>query len=197
MKTQVLLRSVLRSRALRSLLASLLICGYPTVMLVQAQQPVQLAQLQWQQFSSQEGGFTILMPGIPTQKKTSMGGEVLSIEGHMFKVALENDSISYTVFYADFPSEMAQLPSELILSSIASALSSQKDLKVLSEQDISLGSYPGKEFRLENPGKAIVRHRVYWVKQRVYQVAVETPLDKEQALSSDVEKFFNSFQLLK
>lgn len=68
---------------------------------------------------------------------------------------------------------------------------------MLSEQDIRLGTYPGKEFRLENPGKAIVRHRVYLVKQRIYQVLVETPLDREQALSSDSDKFLNSFQLLK
>jgi hypothetical protein len=182
---------------LRSLLASLLVCGYPSIVSVQAKQPVQLAQLQWKEFSSKEGSFTVLMPGTPMQKKTSMGGEVLSIDGHIFKVALENDSVSYTVCYADFPSEVAQLPTELLLSSVTSALSSQKDLKVLSEQDIRLGSYPGKEFRLENPGKAIVRHRVYWVKQRVYQVAVETPVDRVQALSSDVDRFFNSFQVLK
>ena len=182
---------------LRSLLVSLLICGYPIIVSVQARQPVQLAQLQWKEFSSKEGGFTVLMPGTPTQKTTSMGGEFLSIDGHTFNVALENDSISYTVFYADLPSEMTQLSAELILSTIASALSSQNNLRVLSEQDIHLGSYPGKEFRLENSGKAIVRHRVYWVKQRVYQVAVETPVDREKALSIDIEKFLNSFQLTK
>lgn len=109
---------------LRALLGSLLICGYPTVVSVQAKQPVQLAQLQWREFSSPEGSFTVLMPGTPTKKTTSVGGEFLSIDGHLFTVSLDNNSVTYGVFYADFPSEFTQLPAELILSSLASSFSS-------------------------------------------------------------------------
>jgi hypothetical protein len=179
------------------LLLGLLVGGSPVVQVVQAEQPVQVAQLKWEQFSSPEGGFTVLMPIKPTQKSKTTEGETLSLEDHRFVASVEEGKVTYTVSYADFPDELSQLPSQVILDSISSRFTNDKKLKSLNQQDIKLGQYSGKEFKFESPEETLVQQRVYLVKKRLYQIVTEIPKARQSALSSDVEKFMNSFQLLK
>ena len=179
------------------LLASLLLSGYPLVQPVQAEQSVQVAQSQWEQFSSSEGGFTVLMPIKPTQKRQTTNSESLAVEANLFTASLEEGKITYSVSYTNFPSEVAQLPPDVILDSISSRFTSDKNIKLLNQQDISLGQHPGKEFKFEAPGEKIVQYRAYLVEQRLYQVIAELPKVRESTLSSDTEKFLSSFQLLK
>ena len=176
---------------------SLLLGGYPVVQVVQAEQPIQVAQLKWEQFSSPEGGFTVLMPIKPTQKSQKTEGETLSLEDHRFTASVEEGKVTYTVSYTDFPDELSQLPPNVILDSISSRFTNNKKLKSLNQQDISLGEYSGKEFKFESPDETIVKQRVFLVKKRLYQLVTEIPKTRESGLSSDVEKFLSSFQLLK
>ena len=179
------------------LVVSLLVGGYPAVQGVQAEQPVQVAQPKWEQFSSPEGGFTVLMPAKPTQQTKTTEGEVLSLEDHRFTASLEQGKVTYSVSYTDFPDEVSKLPSNVILDSIGSHFTNDSKLKGLNQQDIKLGEYSGKEFKFESSGETLVKHRVYLVKQRLYQIVTEIPKARESELSKDVEKFMSSFQLLK
>jgi hypothetical protein len=183
------------------ILVSWLGSGYPAVQAVKAEQPAeppaQVDQLKWEQISSPEGGFTVLMPTKPTQKKTTTEGELLSLEENRFTASLEEGKVTYTISYTDFPDELSHLPPNVILDSITSRFTNDKKLKLINQQDISLGQASGKEFKFEAPGEILVKQRVYLVKQRLYQLVTEIPKARESALSSDVEKFMNSFQLLK
>jgi hypothetical protein len=178
------------------LLSGLLISEYPAVQPVQAEQLVQVAQPKWEQFSSPEGGFTVLMPVKPSQKKQTTGSAV-SLDANLFTASLEEGKVIYSVSYTNFPSELAQLPPDVLLDSLSSSFTKNKKLKVLNQQDISLGSYPGREFKFETPGERIVSYRAYLVEQRLYQIIAEIPKDRESTLSSDRERFLSSFQLLK
>ena len=51
-------------------------------------------------------------------------------------------------------------------------------------------------FKFETPEGTLVKQRFFLVKQRLYQLITEIPKARESALSSDVEKFMSSFQLL-
>lgn len=179
-----------------SLLVGLLVSGYLVVQPVQAEQLVQVGQLQWEQFSSREGGFSVLMPVKPTQKKQATNSGSLPLEANQFTASLEEGKITYSVSYTNFPNEFAQLPPNVLLDSLSSRFTSDSRLKVLSQQDIRLGRYSGKEFKLETPGATIVKYRVYLVEQRLYQLIAEVPKDRESTLSSDTERFMSSFQLL-
>lgn len=72
-----------------------------------------------------------------------------------------------------------------------------KKIKLLSQQDISFGKYPGKEFKFEAPGEIIVNHRTYIAEKRLYQLTAEIPKARESALSNDTDRFLNSFRLRK
>jgi hypothetical protein len=179
------------------LLASLLVYGYPAVQPVLAEASVQVAQPQWEQFSSREGGFTVLMPVKPIEKRQATNSENLPIEANQFTASLEEGKVTYSVSYTNFPSEFAQFPPNILLDSLSSRFTTDKRLKLLNQQDISLDRHPGKEFKLETPGETIVIYRAYLVEQRLYQLIAEIPKARETALSSETERFLGSFQLLK
>jgi hypothetical protein len=181
---------------LSSLLLGFLVGGYPTVGLTQTARPVQLSQSQWQPFSDRQGGFTVLMPGTPASKKQTHNSPLGAIDIYSFTTSLDEGNVTYLVTYSDFPSAVVDLPPELLLDSIRSGFAADRKIKLLNQQDISLGSYPGKEFKLEVSEKVAITHRAYLVKQRLYQVVAQTPVEKGSTLSADIEKFLSSFKLL-
>ncbi|HEY9653450.1 MAG TPA: hypothetical protein V6C95_22505 [Coleofasciculaceae cyanobacterium] len=187
MKTKLLLASVL---------GSLLVGGYPVIEPIQAQPITQAEPSSWQSFSDQDGGFTVLMPGTPTAKKQTQDSPIGTIDFYSFTTALEDKKVTYLVSYNDFPEAVLSLPPDILLDGLRSGLIADRTVRLVEEKTISLGEYPGKEFQLEIPGKVAIRHRAYLVKQRLYQVITETPLDQENELSDDIDKFMESFQLL-
>lgn len=174
-----------------------LVSGYPAAQAIGAEQPAAVSQQQWKSFSSSEGGFTILMPVTPTQKRQTTDNAHVSLNANLFTASLEEGKISYSVSYTNFPDEVAQLPPNFLLDSLAARFTNDRTIKLINQQDISLGRYPGKEFKFEAPGEKLVKYRAYLVNQRLYQIISEIPQDRETMLSDDVEKFMNSFQLLK
>ena len=182
---------------LLSALSSLLLGGYPVIQSVRAEQLFLVQQQQWEQISSSEGGFTVLMPVAPTQNRQTTDGNKVSLDANLFTASLEEGKIKYSVSYTNFPEDIAQLPPEFILDSLSSRFTSDRKLKLIHQQDIRLEQYSGKEFKFEAPDNKIVKYRVYLVKKRLYQLTTEIPKDRESSLSGDVEKFMTSFQLMK
>ncbi len=188
MKTRLLLIPVV---------VAFLVTGYPASQSIGAEQPAPISQQQWKSFSSSEGGFSILMPVAPTQNRHTTDNAHVSLNANQFTASLEEGKVKYSVSYTNFPDEVAQLPPNFLLDSLAARFTNDRNVKLINQQDISLGQYPGKEFKFEAPGEKLVQYRAYLVKQRLYQVITEIPKDRESALSRDVEKFMNSFQLVK
>jgi hypothetical protein len=182
---------------LLSALSSLLMSGYPVIQSVRAEQLFLVQQQQWKQFSSSEGGFTVLMPVTPTQNRQTTDGNNVSLDANLFTAVLEEGKVKYSVSYTNFPDDIAQLPPEFILDSLSSRFTNDPKIKLLNQQNIRLEQYSGKEFKFEAPDNKIVKYRVYLVKKRLYQLTTEIPKDRESSLSADIEKFMTSFQLVK
>jgi hypothetical protein len=99
----------------------------------------------------------------------------------------------YLVSYADFKNDVTQIPSsELLDFALQGMLEDGK--KLLSQQNINLGAYPGKEIQMwdEKAGMTMTG-RIFIVNQRMYMLLVGS--DKNPQVS-DVRKFFDSFQLM-
>jgi len=179
------------------LLASWLVGGYPAVQSVRAEPLVQTVQPEWKEFSSPEGGFSVLMPVPPTQKRQSTNSSTLSLDSNVFTASLEEGKVIYSVAYTNFPEELAEFPPNLLLDSLSNRFTNDKKIKLISLQNISFGKYPGKEFKFEAPGEIIVNHRTYIAEKRLYQLTAEIPKARESALSNDTDRFLNSFRLRK
>lgn len=194
---------MMKSRFVYSFLAAfILFSGQTIAQSVSANKPITVAQSIWKQFSSQEGGFSVLMPGKPTEVKQTVKAKSGAIEIHMFTVERQQDAVKYVVGYADYPDSYIQILNRNNLVEKALDNGRNTALKnargtLLSEQKISLGSNSGREINYNKPGNKFVKHRIYLVNKRLYQVSVETTKEKQKYLTKSMTGFFNSFVLLK
>lgn len=176
-------------------LTTLVLSGYPAIQPVLANEFMLMAQSIWKPFSSTPGGFTVLMPGTPTTNNTSVNTQIGSIPIQLFTVVRPKEAV-YLVAYSDLPSNIPQNSRDInqFLSEVASGFSQGAGGKLISEQNISLNNFPGKEIKLEFPQGVIAIGRIYIVNKRLYQVVVVTP--REGDLTQSINGFFNSFRLL-
>jgi hypothetical protein len=148
------------------------------------------------EFSSKEGGFTVLLPGTPQEHISKTGGaEGKEIVNHVFTV--KHGSATYTVAYLIDPILAKGKPedSKKWLESASKAAEATLKGKLLSEKPITLETHPGVEFQLEIPGSGIYRSRAYIVNDRLYQVTVLGP--KELAQGKEADRILDSFKLMK
>ena len=147
----------------------------------------------WQEFSSAEGNFAVLMPGSPSYKKQSSSTAVGPIDMHLFSLDLAKDAV-YMVMFSDYPDVVAQAPADKVLDGGRDGALANTKGKLIGEQSISLDGFPGREFTIEIPGKGMMKLRAFLVRQRLYQVmAVGT---NERIDQEDTGKYLTSFRLL-
>jgi hypothetical protein len=137
---------------------------------------------EWIKFSSEEGGFTILMPSQPKPDELKKENFVF----HMFTVA---DRDIYLVGYGDYaPNIHLDVQGELkanrdnFLRALNAALT--------GSTNIELEGRPGIEFTGETPDRYF-KSRVYFFGNRVHQIAVAFP--KGEVDSAKIDRFFASF----
>jgi hypothetical protein len=172
-----------------------LFSGYPALQVVRANPPLLIAQSVWKPFSSKDGGFTVLMPGQPTQENRTVKTEVGSIPVQAFSVLRRGEAL-YAVAYSDFPGNFPQNPRDIdrLLAQVASGFAQGAKGRLVSQQTIGLGNFPGREIRLQLDRGLIARGRLFVVNSRLYQVIVVT--GQERNLTKSIEGFFKSFRLI-
>lgn len=176
-------------------ITTFLLTGYLGLNTVQANPTFLIAQSIWKPFSSQEGGFTILMPGSPTEDQRNINTKVGAVPVNSFYVVRPNEAL-YGVAYADLPKEASlnTLDINQLLNSFASGFAQGSGGRVVSQKNIRLGNFPGREIRLQYQQGETGRGRIFLANQRLYQVVVIT--SKESSLPKSIEGFFKSFRLL-
>ncbi|TAE58741.1 MAG: hypothetical protein EAZ76_06940 [Nostocales cyanobacterium] len=184
-----------------TLSASLLLGGLvlnTPVLANQAETPVKSI---WSVFSSAEGGFRILMPGEPQFTKQQVKTKTGEVDVNLFSVERKGEGTKYTVAYIDYPQEYIDLLSKRNL--VAQAIDTGKKTaldkakgSIISEEKITLDGYEGKEVNYTKPGDIVVKHRIFLVGTRLYQVTAETTKEKQKFLTKSISGFCDSFKLL-
>jgi len=150
----------------------------------------------WSEFSSEEGAFSVLMPGAPTEQTQTQNTEAGAIDVHSF--VFEQGGVAYLVGYNDIPAVVIEsAPSAAILDGACSGQIDQVKGTLLNKEEITLGAYPGRDMEIQiedSDGISSLRSRTYLVGDRLYQVMVIGP--KGQGASPDTAKFFDSFNLV-
>jgi hypothetical protein len=150
-------------------------------------------QAEWPKVESTKENFTISIPGEPKQKRTSMRGTFGS--GHHI-YSVESGGISYMVDTSHLeltPKRPQDIRTMLSLACDNFMRETGYKVRILRDRELSLGSFMGRELRLEN-NKRVRTLRAYIVKDRLYQLTTTEPQAEKQ--SSDTVKFFESFKLL-
>ncbi|BAZ15487.1 hypothetical protein NIES4071_73590 [Calothrix sp. NIES-4071] len=148
---------------------------------------------EWKTFSPDEGKFSILMPSEEISDmapdKTEMHSGVKSTKMYM---SIHEQNV-FMVSYADFNNDLTQASSSELLDSAVQGMLDDGE-KLLSQQNLTLGAYSGREIKLWDEKQGItLTGRIFIVNQRMYMLLVG---GKENPQVSDTNKFFNSFRLM-
>ncbi|MBW4510298.1 MAG: hypothetical protein KME64_27825 [Scytonematopsis contorta HA4267-MV1] len=102
---------------------------------------------EWKKFSPDEGKFSILMPGEEILDTTPDKSEMDDgVESTKMYLSIHEENV-FLVSYAEFKNDVTQVPSNQLLDSAVQGM--LKDgKKLLSQQNINVGSYPGVEIKL-------------------------------------------------
>ncbi len=156
----------------------------------------------WKEYSSAEGGFTILFPGNPsleTQVIEAAPGVQFKLRIYKLKTLAE-----YSVMYADYPIAVGDpaIAKNVLDDGVKGAVASVNS-ELLELKEIKLDGHPGRYLKERMPSGEIMRVKMLLVGQRMYQIAITTP--REEGTSAEMvkayetmaDKFLNSFKLLK
>lgn len=138
-----------------------------------------------------------MMPGKPLEVSQTVESEIGKIPTYSF--VAQTGTLVYAVTYADYP---IALDTSVV---VKTGLDNSRDLflsgrkgKLISEAEISLGKYAGRELRAKiDVGAA--RSRTYIIHQRLYMLlAITLDEDRSKRLESkEVSDFLGSFKLLR
>jgi len=153
----------------------------------------------WQEYTSAEGRFLVLMPDSPTEersvKQTTCGTmKVVSLDTVLNKHLVFATRGFYSVSYSDFggtncPAEDARR----VLDEERDDAVKNLGGKLVEERDLTDGDRIGREIQVRTPRLGLVRERIYVVDRRVYRVIVG---GKTEASSEDARRFLESFRVL-
>lgn len=146
-----------------------------------------LPQPDWHPFCSAEGLFAIDIPGT-----TKINAETFStqITAHTYRAVLKNQE-TYLLQYFDLDLPLTKSNIKITLNNAVDFFVVGANAKLLQVRDISLGSYPGKEFEFQplSPTAPVGIGQVFLVNRRLYGLVVITPQPE------NAQKFLESFQV--
>ena len=143
-----------------------------------------------------EDGITIEMPGKPTKQSQDIPSAGGKATGQMF--TLDKGSEAYILAYHEFPAALTSLnidPQTLLKGASDGAVNNIEG-KIVSQRDITNGSYPGKEIvgSGSKEGKEIeFTIRLYWAKPRLVQTLYLA--EKGKSDQKNATKFLDSLKI--
>jgi hypothetical protein len=162
----------------------------------------------WKEFTAAEGGFTVMIPGIP--KTSSVSTETAQGPIILHNFVVQTKLALYFISYADFfvSAETPDTVRKMLDSGRDEVLSNGATL--IFETDVTQNGLVGREVIFSRQG-LIFWVRMYLDKNRLYQVIAGTqpniafrngqpsanPADLTEPFNRNSRKFFESFKLIK
>jgi len=150
----------------------------------------------WREYSSEDGSFSVLLPGTPDEQTETVTTELGDISLTIL-MAQPDESMIYFISYSDYPA--AAVAASDPLSLLASARDSTVDSQggsLTGQYRITLGEHPGLAFiaDVKMEGRdAVLRARNYIVGNRLYQVFAMAYRESDSV--DEMNRFFQSFRL--
>ena len=143
----------------------------------------------WAKFTSEEGGFSVFMPGTPKDQVQTTPSDHGPYTTHLY--ILRNEPHVFLIGFVDYdPSFNFNRQAELE----ANRDQFVKNLQVtlITSRTLRIDGYSVLEFKAEGPQK-IFTSRVYMVGRRPYQIVIGSPKGVDDSVN--INRFFNSFKI--
>jgi len=154
------------------------------------------AGTEWKLFTPKDGGYSVSLPGEPTEAKQDVKTATGNIEVTFY--ALEAKDGAYVVSHSAFPESALKggTDDKRLDNARDGAVASAKG-RMKSEKKLTLDGFPGREVVIETDAKGMkaVRTRIYAVNKRLFQTLVVGP--KSFVQGKDATMFLDSFKLVK
>jgi hypothetical protein len=197
----------MNGKILLSLIATTFLSGTYAVAKVHLPEPItsqkkptipQVVKSQWRTFTSPDGRFTVLMPGIPRRKtqiqKTYMG----KIKLEIFLAQPLKQEVAYLVTYNEFPYSYVQMnsPEQIMDEAQYVELTATKS-RLLNRRNIRSSNFqPGREIEYVNVIGKITKTRMFVAHGRLYKVMAIVSKKQHDTLNKTITGYLNSFQLV-
>ena len=144
------------------------------------------------EFRSDEGRFTVLMPGKPKAQNQVLDTPVGKVDMVMFTAG--SNKAGCVVAYADYPAQLINTTDpQKTLDGARDGAVKNVNGRLVSETSIYFHGLPARDVRIEIPGKAFVTGRFILASPRFYELLFIAPTDTGR--EQDISKFFNSFTI--
>lgn len=156
-----------------------------------------LSEDSWKPFISKDGGFSVLMPAIPTFKKVSHKSFVGTVEENTFQTKLNLES--FAIEYSDIPKTAIFLSSaDTIFDETKEGLLNDLHAIKLKDESTTFQGNPGRllTFKISSgdPSTEIIgKAKIFLINQRLYVLVTTAPRSSN---SVNLDRFLNSFQKL-
>lgn len=145
----------------------------------------------WQEFSSTEGRFAVLMPGTPTLTVTNDHTIVGTIVENSYD--LTAPAGTFEVEYQDLPGIVMMFMSQKrLLQRAKGEFIKHFQATEVSDTEITIGELKGRRIAVEGPKKEQAQVILVMDGHRLYVVLLATPKDP-----ADFDRFLSSFRLVK
>ena len=154
---------------------------------------------------SEEHGYQIEFPSLPMDNHPSVNSPFGELKMHVFlydasMVNKKDENQMYLLNLTIYPpqgeihSNRGENISEFYRSTIDGIIKQNRGT-ILTQKEIEINNYPGKEFKLEiKNGKAILTGRLFLIENKMF--LIQTIADKKKEGNQAQQKFFESFLLL-
>ena len=152
----------------------------------------------WQVLTSEEYGFSVEFPGEAKvfSNFTNQGGGTMIMHEN-FLVQLGSISYRIMVSYSNVGEFYGKTTwdAEKGFGAVRDNLLKQSEGgELVKEENISLGSYDGKEIEISSKSKGALYSQMYYKDGRIYGISITAPSNKN--VDEDKSRIFNSFQFL-
>jgi hypothetical protein len=148
----------------------------------------------WQIYRSAAGGYSVWLPGTPSESESDVPGKRGEIQ--MKQVSLKDvpSGLQFHVSYADHNNTLFPDADKALDAARDGALK-KSGAELTKEERIQLGTHPGRElwFALPKAKGLVLRMRIYLVGQRNYQLLIGGAAHAVDGPAADT--FFRSFRL--
>jgi len=147
---------------------------------------------EWVKLAPEAGNFEVMMPGTAKMSEQAGTGTLGPYKTYVYIVRTA-DAV-YLAGYADYlPTAKIDTKAE-IRANRDNFMKPWKEGKILSEKEITLGRYPGLEFKAQVDGGRTATSRIIMVGNRPYQLIALTLPESDQ---TGILKFLDSFKVTK
>lgn len=146
----------------------------------------------FESYRSEEGRFTVLLPGEPTRSTQTLNTPAGKIDLVMFQAGSKKSG--FVVGYCDYPQEVIDEsePAKMLDGARDGAVKNVGG-ELIDETELDFHGYAGREVEIEVPGKATIRTRLILIDNRLYQIMVVSA--SAEILEEKGTEFFDSFSV--